>query len=78
MLAYLTRVDLPIVHCILWLLRGCLKLARRGKPDSGKQEEGGQGSPRHGADNGDSPRGVQALTGLSPAWWLGTHTCPGA
>lgn len=49
MLAYLTRVHSPTVHCILWVLRGCLKLARRDKSDSGKQEEGGEGSPRHGA-----------------------------
>ena len=49
MFAHLTRVHLPIVHWILWVLRGCLKLARRDNSDSGKQEEGGEGSPRHGA-----------------------------
>lgn len=67
MLVYLTRVNSPIVHCILWLLEGASNWQEEANQIQGsrKMEDG---SPRHGADNGDSPRGVQALMGLSPAW----------
>ena len=65
-LACLTRVDSPIVHCILWLLRGCLELARRDKPDSGKQEGGGE---RSSSQERSGP--MEILPREDPSWaWV--------